>query len=212
LRAKARVDIMSVAIRRPFAGALAGLLVLAPAAGAAQAATTSVIHGCVTRTAGRGAPGAPSRPPAVTGRVHRAATTQRGVPTNGILRILGRGESCPPGTAPISWNTKGPQGPKGPTGPPGVTNASAGVTGATGPPGPAGQVGPSGPAGPPGIQPPEKLPEKGLTGEKGETGEKGATGEKGDIGTVGTTGATGPTGAAGANGTNGANGSNGEKA
>jgi hypothetical protein len=197
---------MNVAIRRLLGGALVGFVVLALAAGGAQAATNTIVA-CYSTLQQEGAR-SPAVPPAVTGRVHRATATQRGVGTFGNLRILRPGEHCPPGTRTISWNIKGPQGHTGATGPAGPKGATvpAGVTGATGPPG---EAGPAGPTGPSGIQAPEKLPEHGVTGEKGETGEKGTTGEKGEIGTAGATGATGPAGATGTHGVTGATGATG---
>jgi hypothetical protein len=113
LRAKARPEIMNVAIRRLLAGALVGVLVLAPAAGAAQAPTTSVIVACFTFNNGlKKGVRRPVRPLAVTGRVRRATTTQSGARTCGILRILRPGTRCPPGARSVPLKIGGSQGPK----------------------------------------------------------------------------------------------------
>jgi hypothetical protein len=117
-------------------------VILGAVAGPTQAVGSSIVRGCYNARTG-------------------------GESTQGNLRILRAGRSCPSAATTISWNAAGPRGVTGAIG-------AAGVAGATGPKGATGSTG--------------------ATGAKGETGAAGA---KGEIGATGATGpATGPAGGA----------------
>jgi len=136
---------------RPSGLAAASVALLLAAGGVAWAGTTSsrkggshVIHACVQ--------------PAQGGDTARE------------ISLPSRGESCPKGDIPISWNERGRPGRRGAKGA-------------------AGAMGASGPQGTPGAQ--------GTTGARGETGPQGLQGRQGETGAIGPRGATGPQGTTG---------------
>ncbi len=92
------------------------------------------------------------------------------VKRNGVLRIVGEGETCNGNESPLSLNVQGPQGPQGLDGP-------VGPQGPEGPAGPKGDPGGLGPAGPQGATGPQ-----GLTGPQGNTGPAGPQGPAGPPG------------------------------
>jgi Collagen triple helix repeat (20 copies) len=103
--------------------------------------------------------------------IHGCIETEGGHLTRLDIKIR-RGEDCPAGMNPISWNRKGRRGPAGPVGP-------EGPVGPAGPQGPVGADGPQGPQGPDGPAGPQ-----GPVGADGPAGPQGPQGPQGPPGLV----------------------------